>query len=617
MRVALAVVVIAALAVVGVRAGTRMLERQGTEDERATPEAVAEQWTAATRDQDLEALAALASDRADEDVLRSLHAAVLPVLGDVDVQLGAVTAEEDGRASATLRWRAAPAGVPSESAWAWTSELDLLRARGRWSAAWTPTALHPELRAGWTVEVEETPPARSPVLDRLGRTLSRSGDVVEIGVQPGRLPDEGRLLSTVAGAFPEALDPLSTLLERDDLVDDWYYALVTVSAERADEVWPDLLALPGLLRRDGEAGVGAAAFAPEVVGAVALDDDGDRVGVSGLEAALDDELTGSAVTEVWLVDPDGDRRAELFRFQSDAAPPLVTTLDRDVQRAVEDALVTVDDPVAIVVVDPGTAGVLGIASRPTTGYARGLEGRYPPGAVAGLVPLAAALTLDALDGPVDCPQDAVVGGVRITTRTAPPAEPTVADLLGGGCDVELARLAVDVGDAALRRAVERLGLVEDPGLPLSATGWTWPANDRPAGTASAAVGHARVQTSALGAASLAAAVARGAPAVPVLLADAIDPAPVPFDRQLTTGLREALRRAGAQGPVQHPGVRVAGMVARAGGGAVSGDPAPATGWWVGFLEGDGPDVAIAVVVEQDDGERAATLAQRLVDELLG
>ena len=75
----------------------------------------------------------------------------------------------------------------------------------------------------------------------------------------------------------------------------------------------------------------------------------------------------------------------------------------------------------------------------------------------------------------------------------------------------------------------------------------------------------------------------------------------------------ALRTAGERGPVQVPGTRVAGMAAAS--GQVGGDPAPATGWWVGFL--DDPDVAVAVVVEGGDDARAATIAQRVLRELAG
>ncbi len=614
-RVAVTVLLVVALAAIGITAAMRVLDRQEDDPVRADADAVAAAWATATAAGDVDALVDLAAERTDTEALRATHAQLLPLLGDREVVVEGVRAVEgpsDNRVVATLSWSVVPG--ESEGAWTWTSELELIRGRGLWSVDWGIAAFHPSLQPGWSMTVAELAPARAPILDREGRALSPTGANVEIGVQPGRLPERGRLLSTVAGVLPEARSPLTELLERDDLVDDWYYPLVTVSAERAEEAWGDLVSLPGLIRRDAEGGVGVAAAAPEIVGSVEVGEDGARVGAAGLEAVYDDRLTGSATTEVRLVDPDGDVREVLFTFQSDPAPPLVTTLDRDAQQAVDDAVLTVDDPVGVVVLDSGTGGVLAVASRPATGYARALEGRYPPAAIAGLVPLAATLTDGAtLAQPLECPDEATVGGVRVTTRApaAAPGDPTLGDVLAGGCDVALARLGTTVGDTRMLDAVAALGLDRPVDLPVAARGWSWPAAPNDAALASWAVGHGRVESSALGVAQLLATIARGAPATPVVLADeaVTDAAPLPTD--VVAGLRTALRTAGDRGPVQVAGRRVAGMAAVS--GAVGGDPAPATGWWAGFL--DDPDVAIAVVVEDGDDARAVAIAQRVLREL--
>lgn len=614
MRVAVTVLVVVALAAVGFAAAMRVIDRQQDDPTRADPDAVAAAWATATTTGDIDVLVALAAERTDTEVLRTTHADVLPLLEDRTVAVAGVRALEgptDNRAVATLTWSARPGG--SGGAWTWTSEVELIRGRGLWSVDWDTTALHPSLQPGWSLAVAELPPGRAPILDREGRALSPTGANVEIGVQPGRLPERGRLLSTVAGVLPEARRPLTELLERDDLVDDWYYPLVTVSAARAEEAWRDLVSLPGLIRRDAEGGVGRAEAAPEIVGSVEVAEDGTRVGTAGLEAVYDEQLTGSATTEVRLLDPDGDEREVLFTFQADPAPPLVTTLDRDIQQAVDDAVLAIDDPIGVVVLDSGTGGVLAAASRPASGYPRALEGRYPPAAVAGLVPLAAALADGASpQQPIECPDEATVGGVRVTTRVAgaAPAAPTLTDVLAGGCDVALARLGTTTGDPAMLEAVSALGLDAAIDLPVAARGWSWPSAPSDAALASWAVGHGRVESSSLGAAQLLATIARGAPATPVVLADEVVTGATPLPSDVVTGLRSALRAAGERGPVQVAGRRVAGMAAAS--GAVGGDPAPATGWWVGFL--DDPDVAIAVVVENGDDTRAAEIAQRVLRE---
>ena len=391
-----------------------------------SPVVAAEAWAAAASQGDLEALGGLLSERADPDLFVEVQQATWDALGTRPAVTVDDVAVDDNSATATLLHAAdlGPSGT-----WEWTSELALERSRGDWAAAWDVTAVHPELREGWHLELERTGPVRAQVLDRDGRALSGSGQLVVVGVQPSRLPDRGRVVLAVADALPEALTPLQDLLDRDDLEPDWFYPLVTVDAARADEAWQDLVGLPGMLRRSAEDAVGAAPFAPELVGAVGREDD-RVVGVGGLQAAFDDRLTGSEVTEVRLVDGDGRLREVLHTAQADPSPPLVTTLDRRVQAAVQDVLLTVEGAVGVAVVDVSGGGLLATASRPATGFARALEGRYPPGTTAGIVPLAATLLDGAqLQDPLACPPTASAGGPQVSADTAGPEQRTLAEAL--------------------------------------------------------------------------------------------------------------------------------------------------------------------------------------------
>ena len=607
MRALLALLVVAALVVVGVQAGQRMLDREEAPTLRATAAAVAVAWTDAIAAGDVDRLVELTADRADEEEVAAMHA---DVLVSVTAETGSVV-EQGNEATAVVTYEAAPVEGAS---WTWEATLPLLRTRGVWSVDWVPAALHPDLDTGWRLEADVVEGSRAPVLDRDGTALSRTGGTVEVGVQPGRLPtDRTRSLLVVANALPAAYEPLEELLDRDDLRDDWYYPLTTVPVEVADEAWPDLLALPGIIRRDAEAGTGEALLAADVVGAVGTDEDGERVGTSGLELLYDDRLRGGATLEVRLLDPDGGDRGTLYSYQQDTRPPLVTTLDADVQRVLEQEVGALEGAIGVVAVDAATGGVSGIVSRPGTGFARALEGLYPPALVAGVVPLTAAVDAGAApDDPLACPPSGTAGGVTVTTTRPGSEDGVLVDALTGRCDVGTARLGAALGGEALLDAITVLGLDEAPTLPVEAVGFRWPATTTDAAHASAAVGHARVQASALAGAGVAAAVARGAPAPAALLVEELVP-PSPWPGELSAVLREAFRRAGEEGPVTVPGARVAGVATASGG--VRGDPAPATGWWVGYLEGAGPDVALAVVVEGDDGGRAAAIAETVLRRL--
>ncbi len=105
MRVALTVLVVAALVFVGFRAGSRMLDRQEEGSDRTDPEQVAESWVAATNTGDVDGLADLAAERTDTELLRSTYGEVLPALGQWEATVAAV-AVDGNRADATLAWAA-------------------------------------------------------------------------------------------------------------------------------------------------------------------------------------------------------------------------------------------------------------------------------------------------------------------------------------------------------------------------------------------------------------------------------------------------------------------------------------------------------------------------------
>jgi cell division protein FtsI/penicillin-binding protein 2 len=88
----------------------------------------------------------------------------------------------------------------------------------------------------------------------------------------------------------------------------------------------------------------------------------DTVGRSGLELALEERLAGTPDQQVQRVNRYG-RMAEVLATVPGTAPEAVTTtLDIDVQEAVEAVIATAPEPAAVVVVDAATGGIRGVAS---------------------------------------------------------------------------------------------------------------------------------------------------------------------------------------------------------------------------------------------------------------
>jgi cell division protein FtsI/penicillin-binding protein 2 len=614
-----AVLVLAAVVGGGVWLLMQRTELDPADEVTPVAEAYAEAWAA----WDVDAMAALLADEPAD--FGPQHTSMVESLAPTGtrITLGEPTLL---RAQASFETTVA-LDLPTGDTWSYITTVVLQRLDGDWQVVWTPATLHPDLRARWRIAAEVEDAFRAPIVDREGRPLSADGDTVTVGVQPSRLGDGVRALQTLRRVLPEAARPLEELLERDDLQPDWFYPLVTIRAEQAAEVRSDLLGLPGVLTRTEEGRVGSDdGFALHTLGRLetveGLGGQPVEVGAYGLEAAFEDQLTGSAALRVQLLDPEGDLRDTLFTAQDDAPEPLVTTLDLDVQRAIENTLVGLDQPASIVAVDPGTGGILGVAHRPLTGYPRGLEGRFAPGATFGLVTLAALVDAGVgLDAPADCPQTTTVGGVRVEASAAEPDLPevaTVTDAVATACETAIAQLAAELEDGQLEAAAASFGFDVAWELPLDAFTASFPTPADLAERATAAIGQARVEASVVHVASVAAAAVSGTWRAPSLLESDLAGAETrPLGRGVAVAVRTVFEEGGRRTGEPIPGVVFAGVpgTARVQGSGVD----AANAWFAGAASGGAGDldIAFAVLVETGGrGEDAATpLARRFVREL--
>jgi cell division protein FtsI/penicillin-binding protein 2 len=518
--------------------------------------------------------------------------------------------------------------LPGEREVTWDTEVELLRERGAWGVAWTHAVIHPELRSGLVFDREVAAVDRAPILASDGTVLAGSGERVTFGFEPTAVSDPDAFAEAFEEAIPGSGATAERLLSRSDLVDGWFYEVVTVSAARADEASPILREVSGVLRRTGEGRtLLAEGFAQHVVGRVdeataeQLEqlgppyEAGDEVGQFGLEQVFETELIGGEEVVVSLRDGvDGPVRHVLDEH-STGAEPIETTLDVRVQQAIENALVGIERPSAVVVVDAADGAIRGSASRPLSGYNRAFNGRYPPGSTFKVVTAEALLAAGASPNEeVECPGEAIVGGLRITNAGGLAlGTTTLQQAFADSCNTTFARLAADrLGGGELGDAARRFGFGVEPDLPLPTFGGSFPDPADTAELGAAAFGQARVEASPVHLASVAAAAADGTWRQPYLLVEDAQGEAI----QLSVGALEDLRTmmravvtdgSGTAADVDGEEVRGKTGTAQAEGGAVE------HAWFLGSWGGYG----FAILVEDggSGGEVAAPIAGRLVAEL--
>ncbi len=436
----------------------------------------------------------------------------------------------------------------------WPTQLALVERQAGWLVVPARTTVHPGMRRDTLFARTSTEPVRASILDINGTPLTSHAELVTLGIVPGQLGDLAQLETAWGEVLPNSQTQLLDVLGKGSLVDDWYYPVVSISQDDAARAWPRLRTLPGVTRRDFDGTTTGSTFGTHVLGQVGQPTaeqieqlgvtEGEPTGVSGLELALNGQLAGSSRTAIAIVDDaDGSVVVPIHEFQSSGSGPVATSLDADVQRAIESALLGVSDPVAIVAVRTD-GGIAGAASRPVEGFNRAFEGQYAPGdAITPMTGISLVTAGSSMDAAVDCPARAVVAGAAVDA----PDDLGLVDLrraIAAGCDTSVAQQTRDLEPDQTTTALA-MGFEQDPQLPLAATVPTWVEPIDTTEAVRAAVGQGRVLATPLLIATMGAEAIADADLSPWLLQDqAVEPAAPTVD---LAPLREVLQAGLARG----------------------------------------------------------------------
>jgi cell division protein FtsI/penicillin-binding protein 2 len=313
--------------------------------------------------------------------------------------------------------------------------MNLSLEKGRWRVQWDDGLILPDLSGGNYLLMEYRIPSRANIYDQEGRALVAQSDAVALGVDAGNLPVEsdGALLSllnrmTEGQIRPEALQPRLDNYRQNG----WYLPIADFSTDVISRFESALAAFTQVVMQsfrsryyfDG----GLTSVAPHVTGYMSLiqvDEveyfqrlgyrQDERVGRSGLENWGEPYLAGKRGGALYVVSPEGKTITKLAETNPQPSQAIYTTLDKELQIKVQEALGDFNG--AIVVLERDTGRVLAMASSPSfnpnlfeaTNYNRqflidqvfdpvttptlnrATQGLYPLGSVFKIITIAAAL----------------------------------------------------------------------------------------------------------------------------------------------------------------------------------------------------------------------------------
>ena len=347
---------------------------------------------------------------------------------------------------------------------------------------------------------------------------------------------------------------------------------------------------------------------------------GDQLGLSGLQQAFQDRLSGTPIGEIVI--KTGTTTVESVKeFTGDAPQPVKTTIDIAVQTAAEKAVGEPKTPASLVAIRASTGEILAVVNRPSnSSYNTAFRGRYPPGSTFKVVSTAALLKggLKPTDT-VPCPPTFDVLGKTFRNfkgESQPGTVPFSTDF-AHSCNTAFVSLTDRLPGNSLIEMASSMGIGRDWKLPLPAfTGSIPPLKDKTE-LAASMIGQGRVLVSPLDMAMATAAVANGTWRSPVLVTDPPSETPQQtgrLDPAVVTALQALMREVvvdGTGGSAEAPGAPVSGKT----GTAEFGDkpPLPTHAWFVGFRG----DIAMAVIVEGGGvgGQVAAPIAGAFFKQL--
>lgn len=262
--------------------------------------------------------------------------------------------------------------------------VDLIFSDGRWGVVWDESLILPELEGGQRLYTEHRIPARANIYDIDGDALAYQGSIITLGVVPGQIEDEEGLLNAMSQVLNMTPDDIRFLYVAS--LPDWYVPIGDVTGEVMEENFNLLQPFIGaglvtedrltrLYTPEGIAAhiVGYTGYIPaeNVESYKELGYRGDeQVGLVGVEQWGEPYLSGTRGGVLSIVGPSGEHIQNIAEQEPQQARSVYTTIDREFQAAVEQALADAIEahPLAqagsAVVLDVNTGAVRAMASYP-------------------------------------------------------------------------------------------------------------------------------------------------------------------------------------------------------------------------------------------------------------
>lgn len=418
--------------------------------------------------------------------------------------------------------------------WTYTAQARFTLADERWSFAWAPSAIHPELTPETRLRRIQNEAKRGSINDNTGLAIVEERSLFEVGIDKTQVPEAQWAASATQLAAALAIDAPAYQAKVESAGPKAFVVGATV---RQETIPAAIVDIAGAHVNEVTALVAPSnSFAAPLLGTVGpptekmiAESEGklsntDRVGLSGLQSRYNDKLRGVPGVRIELVGRKDVTPAPTVKVLAQQDPSIAEditlSLDRDLQTQAEAVLAAQTGLATLVVLDLKTGGLVAAAQSPSGGtFPHATYGKFAPGstfkAVTALAMLRTGLTASST---VQCPATLPVGSHTFGNYSGYPSSAlgaiTLTDAFKYSCNTAFAGAKVTAAQLQAAGGSLGVGIDYDSGF-TSNFGTLTPGNS--IDLAASMIGQGQVTMSPLGMAAVAASVASGVTTIPWLV----------------------------------------------------------------------------------------------------
>ena len=257
---------------------------------------------------------------------------------------------------------------------------------------WDDSLIFPKLGSTDKVKISTTQANRGDILDRNGRVLAGKGVASSVGIVPGKLEDRDEAIQQIAELLEIEPEVIEKKLSAKCVKEDSFVPIKTIpkvaeielmKIEQDEEVLKEnerqekLLEIPGVMISDtevreyplGEAAAHLVGYVQSVTAEDLENHAGEGytansvIGKSGMEGLFEKELKGQNGCDIYIVDSDGNKKAELASIFVQDGKDIQLTIDAELQRSLYEQFK--EDKSCSVAMNPYTGEVLALVSTPS------------------------------------------------------------------------------------------------------------------------------------------------------------------------------------------------------------------------------------------------------------